>query len=267
MDAENILDLLSASALDNFLSLINKRARKNNFPPKGLFQAVKLIASVVTILLAVSLLMGKSPLILMSGLGALSAALLLIFKDPIMGLVARIQLSANIMLSVDDWLEIPKYDADGDVIDIGLTAVKVRNWDNTITTISTYALISDIFKNWHGMTESEGRRIKRSILFQANNVCFLDDKLLSRLPKADLLSQYISERLKLIENENTTRNTDMSILPNGRRFTNIGTFRQYLLTYFRENPKTHQKMYLNGMAARAIYSRPSHTNLCIHEYF
>ncbi|MCW9012798.1 MAG: mechanosensitive ion channel family protein [Gammaproteobacteria bacterium] len=232
------------SVLDILQNLTDKRTSQNRFPIKGLFQTVKLITSVLAGLLAISLLMGKSPLILLSGLGALSAVMLLVFKDPILGLVAGIQLSANKMLSVGDWLEMPKYGADGDVIDIALTTVKVQNWDKTITTIPTYALISDSFKNWRGMSESGGRRIKRSILIQASSVRFLDDELLDRLTKADLLGEYISKRLKLIESENATRNTDMSIVLNGRRLTNIGTFRQYLLTYLRENPNIHQKMTL-----------------------
>lgn len=135
-------------------------------------QTIKLIASVLTAILAVSLLMNKSPLILLSGLGALSAVLLLVFKDAILGLVAGIQLSANNMLAVGDWLEMPKYGADGDVIDIALTTVKVRNWDKTITTIPTYALISDSFKNWRGMSDSGGRRIKRSIHLEMSSVHF-----------------------------------------------------------------------------------------------
>jgi miniconductance mechanosensitive channel len=209
-----------------------------------LLQTVKLIATALTGILLVSLLMDKSPLILLSGLGALSAVLLLVFKDPILGLVAGIQLSANNMLSVGDWLEMPKYGADGDVVDIALTTVKVRNWDKTITTIPTYALISDSFKNWRGMTEAGGRRIKRSIYLQMSSIEFLDEKTLTHLYKAELLAPYLEERLAQIKDTNTSSKTDMSILLNGRRLTNVGTFRQYLVSFLKSHPKIHQDMTL-----------------------
>ena len=152
-----IFALLSLfTLLDILQSISDRRETRAHFPLRGLLQTIKLVASILTAILAVSLLMDKSPLILLSGLGALSAVLLLVFKDPILGLVAGIQLSANNMLAVGDWLEMPKYGADGDVVDIALTTVKVRNWDKTITTIPTYALISDSFKNWRGMSEAGG---------------------------------------------------------------------------------------------------------------
>jgi miniconductance mechanosensitive channel len=230
--------------LDIFQAITDMRSRRSQFPLKGLLQTVKLIASVLTGILIASLLMDKSPLLLLSGLGALSAVLLLVFKDPILGLVAGIQLSANNMLSVGDWLEMPKYGADGDVIDIALTTVKVRNWDKTITTIPTYALISDSFKNWRGMTESGGRRIKRSVYVQMSSIEFLDEETLTRLHKAELLAPYLRERLAEIKETNSSSKTDMSILLNGRRLTNVGTFRQYLVSYLKAHPKIHQNMTL-----------------------
>lgn len=230
--------------LDIFQALTDLRATRSQFPLRGLLQTVKLIASVLTGIFLVSLLMDKSPLLLLSGLGAISAVLLLVFKDPILGLVAGIQLSANNMLSVGDWLEMPKYGADGDVVDIALTTVKVRNWDKTITTIPTYALISDSFKNWRGMTESGGRRIKRCVYLQMSSIGFLDEQTLTRLHKADLLAPYLEEKLAQIKETNTSSKTDMSILLNGRRLTNIGTFRQYLLSYLKNHPKIHQNMTL-----------------------
>jgi len=230
--------------LDIFQAFNDSRTRRTQFPLKGLLQTVKLIASVLTGILLVSLLMDKSPLILLSGLGAVSAILLLVFKDPILGLVAGIQLSANNMLSLGDWLEMPKYGANGDVVDIALTTVKVRNWDKTITTIPTYALISDSFKNWRGMTEVGGRRIKRCVYLQMSSIGFLDENTLNRLYKAELLTPYLEEKLAQIKEINSSLNTDMSILLNGRRLTNIGTFRQYLLSYLKTHRHIRQDMTL-----------------------
>lgn len=230
--------------LDIFQALSDRRPQQAHFPIRGLLQTVKLIASLLTAILAVSLLMDKSPLILLSGLGALSAVMLLVFKDPILGLVAGIQLSANNMLAVGDWLEMPKYGADGDVIDIALTTVKVRNWDKTITTIPTYALISDSFKNWRGMSEAGGRRIKRSIHLEMSSVCFLDDVLIEELKKADLLNGYLSNTLSKIEQYNSEKKTDMTVKLNGRRLTNVGTFRNYLVSLLKQHPYIHQDMTL-----------------------
>lgn len=232
------------SILNTIQGLILQRSRENRFPVRGLVQTVKLVACILAGLLAISVMLDKSPVILLSGLGALSAVFLLVFKDPILGLVAGIQLSANEMLSVGDWLEMPKYGADGDVIDIALTTVKVQNWDKTITTIPTYALISDSFKNWRGMSESGGRRIKRSLLIETNSIRFLDDALLKHLKKAELLTDYLTERLEEVENANRERQADMSVRINGRRLTNVGTFRAYLVSFLKAHPHIHQEMTL-----------------------
>jgi miniconductance mechanosensitive channel len=240
-----LFGLLAFFSLLNALeSLVYQRASSKHLPLRGLIQTVKLIASILIGLLAISDLIGKSPLILLSGLGALSAVLLLVFKDPILGLVAGIQLSANEMLSVGDWLEMPKYGADGDVIDIALTTVKVRNWDKTITTIPTYALISDSFKNWRGMSESGGRRIKRDILIDTSSIKFLDDELIQHLKKTQLLGGYLKEKIKQVEDENASNLADMSIRINGRRLTNVGTFRKYLVSYIEAHPQIHKDMTL-----------------------
>ena len=240
-----IFALLSLfTLLDILQSISDRRETRAHFPLRGLLQTIKLVASILTAILAVSLLMDKSPLILLSGLGALSAVLLLVFKDPILGLVAGIQLSANNMLAVGDWLEMPKYGADGDVVDIALTTVKVRNWDKTITTIPTYALISDSFKNWRGMSEAGGRRIKRSIHVEMSSVCFLNKEQLTELKKAQLLSDYITSTISEIEKENADKKADMTVMQNGRRMTNVGTFRKYLVSYLKNHPKIHQGMTL-----------------------
>lgn len=182
------------SLLDVILNLAQKFPAASQLPLKGIFQGIKLIGAILVGILMISLLIGQSPAILISGLGAMAAVLMLVFKDPILGLVAGIQLSANDMLKLGDWLEMPKYGADGAVIDIGLTTVKVRNWDNTITTIPTWSLVSDSFKNWSGMSASGGRRIKRSISIDVTSIRFLDEDEMQRLNKAHLLKPYLTSR-------------------------------------------------------------------------
>lgn len=235
--------LLSLFALLNFLEEIFKPAsNKRNIPIRGIFQSIKLIAALITIIFVISLLIGKSPIILFSGLGAMTAVLLLVFKDTILGFVAGIQLSANEMLALGDWLEMPKFGADGEVIDISLTTVKVRNWDNTITTIPAYALIADSFKNWRGMSESGGRRIKRAIYIDATSVTFLQPDDIQRLRRAALLSDYIEKKIAEIATENQQAGIDLSSPVNGRRLTNLGTFRAYLTVYLRQHKSIHTKM-------------------------
>jgi miniconductance mechanosensitive channel len=230
------------SLFDTLSTLLDRLPATRKFPTRGIMQSLKLIAAFLMVIFAISLLIGKSPLLLFSGLGAMSAVLMLVFKDPILGLVAGIQLSANNMLAVGDWLEMPKYGADGDVIDISLTTVKVCNWDKTVTTVPTYALISDSFKNWRGMTEAGGRRIKRSVFIDATSVHFLDAEDISRLRRAQLLSEYIETRLADIEADNSAHAVDPSSPVNGRRLTNLGTFRAYLTAYIRANKSIHKDM-------------------------
>lgn len=235
--------LLGAFAFLNALEdMMNSRAQKFRIPIRGITQTAKLILGLMFGLIMIAMLLGKSPLILLSGLGAFSAVLLLVFKDPIMGLVAGIQLSANNMLMVGDWLEMPKYNADGDVIDIALTTVKVQNWDKTITTIPTYALISNSFKNWRGMSESGGRRIKRSLFINTSSIKFLSEEDVQKLKKSQLLSAYLEEKLAILKKANSKE--DMSSRLNGRRLTNIGTFRSYLISYLKSHPQINQKMTL-----------------------
>lgn len=230
------------SLLNTVLELGRESDLARRLPVRGMFQGVKLTAAIIAGILMIAVLIGKSPLILFSSLGAMTAVTMLVFKDSIMGLVAGIQLSANKMLEVGDWLEMPKYGADGDVIDIGLTTVKVRNFDKTITTIPTYALISDSFRNWRGMFESGGRRIKRSFNIDVNSVRFLDEDDLERLYKARLLEPYLSSKISEINQHNREQNVDLSSLINGRRLTNLGTLRAYLLQYLQVHPGIHKEM-------------------------
>ena len=231
------------SLLDVILNLSQKLPAASQLPLKGIFQGIKLISAILVGILMISLLIGQSPAILISGLGAMAAVLMLVFKDPILGLVAGIQLSANDMLKLGDWLEMPKYGADGAVIDIGLTTVKVRNWDNTITTIPTWSLVSDSFKNWSGMSASGGRRIKRSISIDATSIHFLDEDERQRLHKAHLLKPYLTTRNQEISEWNQQLDAPESVL-NHRRMTNIGTFRAYLNEYLRHHPRIRKDMTL-----------------------
>lgn len=230
------------SILDIVLGILQRAAKTAHLPLRGIFQSIKLIASILIAIMIIALLIGKSPLIILSGLGAMTAVMMLVFKDPIMGLVAGIQLSANNMVNIGDWLEMPKYGADGAVIDIGLTTVKVRNWDNTVTTIPTYALISDSFKNWKGMTESGGRRIKRSFRIDATSVHFLTPEEISHCEKANLLEPYIGQKVSEIQVFNSAIPDDKAIPLNQRRLTNIGTFRAYIDAYLKAHPNIHKKM-------------------------
>ncbi|MBG0778968.1 MAG: mechanosensitive ion channel family protein [Desulfotignum balticum] len=238
-----LFSLLTLYALLDALLVISRMYRTfRELPLRGIFQSIKLITAILAIVFGISTIIGKSPVILFSGLGAMTAVLMLIFKDPIMGLVGGIQLSANRMLSVGDWLEMPKYGADGDVIDVTLTSVKVQNWDKTITTIPTYALISDSFKNWRGMQESGGRRIMRNIRIDATSVYFLSEEQIAWLRKASLLTRYIDTRMEEINRYNAEQAQDLTCPINGRRLTNLGTFRAYLDQYLRNHPGIHQGM-------------------------
>ena len=241
-----IFSLLSAfSLLDVLEDFGNNSAFGRNVPLRGIIQSLKIIVFIIAALLLISILIGKSPLLLLSGLGAMTAVLMLVFKDPILGLVAGVQLSANKMLNVGDWLEMPKYGADGDVIDISLTTIKVRNWDKTITTVPTYALISDYFKNWKGMTETGGRRIKREILIDGSSVHFLSKQEIAELQQARLLAPYIEEKLEEITSYNKQMGVDDdTTLMNGRRLTNLGCFRIYVERYLRNHPRIRQDLTL-----------------------
>lgn len=236
--------LMFFSLLDMLQQLSANSQLAQQLPLRGIFQSLKLIAAILMVIMVISLLLGKSPGVLITGLGAMTAVLMLVFKDPILGLVAGIQLSANNMLKMNDWLEMPKYGADGAVIDISLTTVKVRNWDNTIVTIPAYALISDSFKNWRGMSESGGRRIKRSLHIDASSIHFLDAQQLEQLNKAHLLAPYLAVKTQEVASWNAQLDCDLSSPLNGRRLTNLGTFRAWLQNWLEQHPFIHQDMTL-----------------------
>ncbi|MBR7628198.1 mechanosensitive ion channel [Aeromonas popoffii] len=238
--------LLALFALLDCMLLVSRYTPRlgRELPLRGIFQGVKLVGSIMVGILMISMLLGKSPLFLFSGLGAMTAVLMLVFKDPILGLVAGIQLSANRMLTVGDWLQMDKYGADGEVTDIGLTTVKVSNWDKTITTIPTYALISDSFKNWQGMTESGGRRIKRSVNIDMTSVRFLTVDEQMQLKQAQLLAPYLSRKEQELSAYNQQLSDALSCPINGRHLTNLGTLRAYLDAYLRAHTGIRKDMTL-----------------------
>ncbi len=209
---------------------------------KGYIQVVKILFYFTAVILLISIFSGQAPKSLIAGLGAMAAVLILVFKDTILGFVASIQLSANTMVNVGDWISMPKFNADGTVTDISLNTVKVQNWDKTIATIPTYALVSEPFNNWKGMEESGGRRIKRSINIDMKSVGFLDKEQIEKFGKYHLLKDYISNKEKEIDAYNTSLNLDVTTVTNGRRMTNLGTFRKYLENYLHNHPKIHDDM-------------------------
>lgn len=211
---------------------------------KGYIQLVMILVYSIAIIFVISIVVDKSPLYLLGGLSAIAAVLLLVFKDTILGFVASIQLSANKMLKPGDWIEMPKYNANGTVIDITLNTVKVQNFDKTISTIPTYALVSDSFLNWAGMEEAEGRRIKRSVNIDMKSIHFCDTKMLERFKRFTLVSQYVTDKQEEIREFNQSRGIADDMYPNGRRQTNLGIFRKYLEAYLQNNPNINQEMTL-----------------------
>lgn len=231
-----------SAVLDSVNDIYQEFPVSHRIPIKGYLQVVQIVVGVGIGILIVSTLTQQSPWGLFTGLGALTAVLLLVFRDTILGLVAGIQLVSNDMVRPGDWIEMPKYGADGSVIDIALTTVKVQNWDMTITTIPTYALISDSFKNWRGMSESGGRRIKRSVLIDVTSVRFCSPEMIHRFRNIQFLRDYIDKTEKELADYNKEHGIDESVLVNGRRMTNLGTFRAYLVEYLKRHPNVHQDM-------------------------
>lgn len=230
--------LMILLALFAFYSVLNvgeriysRYAVSRKMPLKSFVQVIKVILALVCVIFIISSLIGKSPVLIFSGLGAATAILMLIFKDVILGLVAGVQLSANQMVANGDWIEMPKYGADGEVIEVALTTVKVRNWDKTITMVPTYSLISDGFKNWRGMSDSGVRRIKRSLSFDMQSVRFLDNDMLERAKNVGLLKDYLERTLEEVREWNEKQKLDEHDLINARALTNIGTFRAYVAAY------------------------------------
>ena len=194
-----------------------------------------------SIIVIISILIDESPFYLLSGIGALTAVLMLVFKDTILSFVSSIQISSNDLFKVGDWVEAPQFGADGDVKDIALHTVKIQNWDKTISIIPTHKLIDSSFKNWKGMSDSGGRRIKRSIYIDMNSIKFCDNQMLDTYKSITLLTDYIHDKISDISKYNTSKDIDKSYI-NGRALTNIGTYRAYIKAYLKDNVNIHKDM-------------------------
>jgi len=228
--------------LSVFSNVIISTTSAKKIAIKGVTQVLKIIVYVILGIVIISYLMGKQPGTVLAGLGAASAIILLIFRDTILGFVGGIQLSAYDMVREGDWVSLPKHNADGTVIDISLTTVKVQNWDKTISTIPTYALVSESMTNWRGMEESGGRRIKRAVNIDMNSVTFSSKEELDKFKKIHLLKDYIEKKEEELKKHNEKENIDNSVLVNGRRQTNLGIFRAYLIEYLRRKPEINNEM-------------------------
>ena len=230
--------------LSTIEDVYNASALARRAPITGFIQVSKLAFAIVAILLSISLIVGKSPLLLLSGLTAIAAVLLLIFRDTILGFVAGIQIAANRMFNTGDWISMPKYEVDGEILEIGLTNVKVQNWDNTISTLPTYSLTTEAVKNWRGMQESGGRRIKRAVYIDIHSIKLCDNNMLERLSGIRFINDYIEKKKTELRDYHRDMSIDESDLLNSRRLTNIGTFRAYLEAYLRKHPNINQELTL-----------------------
>lgn len=241
-----LIAFLSTWSLDASLSAINDiyddYAIAKSKPIKGYIQVGKIILWLFGLILIISAIMRSSPLLLLGGLGAFSAVLLLVFRDTLLGLFASVQFVTNDMIRIGDWIEMPEYNADGEVFDISVHTVKVSNWDKTISTIPTYALMANSFKNWRGMEMSGGRRIKRALFIDLNSIRFCDQSLLGHLSKIKYIQDYITEKQQEIIQENLSHHADPSDIFAGHNITNLGAFRAYIFGYLKNHPKINNNM-------------------------
>lgn len=228
--------LIINALINSLLEIVSQFSAAKKVPIQSFAQVAKLLSYFFAAIVIVSLVIGQSPLKLFAGLGAMTAILMLVFKDPILGFVAGVHLSFNRMVSIGDWVDIPQHNASGDILEIGLTTVKVKNFDNTITTVPTQHLINDSFKNWRGMQESQGRRIKRAIKIDINSIKFCDPDDIQRYSKVNYIKSYLADKQNELDSHNQNKDDYLTSLANGRRLTNIGTFRAYVLAYLKNHP-------------------------------
>lgn len=233
---------LLMSAVKAFGDSLKVKDQLKDKPIDSYIQVVSIFFYFIAFIILFSILTGQKPMYFITGMGAASAILLLVFKDTIMGFVASIQVSANDMVRIGDWITMPKYDADGDVIQITLTTVKIRNFDKTITTIPPYALVSESFQNWRGMQENGGRRLKRSVFIKQSSIRFIESEELSRFKDIQIIADYINSKTEEINRYNEKVNADKSIAINGRNLTNMGLYRAYIQKYLQDHPGVHNEM-------------------------
>ncbi|HPE86966.1 MAG: mechanosensitive ion channel [Bacteroidia bacterium] len=256
-----LVALLISSVLISINSIYETYESSKHKPIKGYVLFVRIVFWTIAAICIVAILLGKDPNAIFVGLGAFAAVLLLVFKDTILGLVGSVQLSSNDMVRIGDWISMPTRNADGTVIDISLTTVKVQNWDKTISTIPTYSLISESFQNWRGMEESGGRRIKRSINIDLNTIKFCTPEMLEKFHKIQLLTGYIDQKQKELNDYNEKHHIDNSVLVNGRRQTNLGVFRAYLQQYL-----NHLPAISNDMTFLVRQLQPTETGIPVEIY-
>ena len=241
----SLMAVVFVSCINALLNAINDIYNQSKYSTsiniKSYFQVLKLFINLFSVVIIVSILSGKSPFYLLSGIGALTAVLMLVFKDTILSFVSSIQISSNDLFKIGDWVEAPQFGADGDVIDIALHTVKIQNWDKTISIIPTHKLIDSSFKNWRGMSDSGGRRIKRSIYIDMNSIKFCDNQMLDSYKSVTLIKNYIEDKISDIDEHNASQNTSESHI-NGRALTNIGTYRAYIKAYLKNNINIHKDM-------------------------
>ncbi len=239
----SLLALIIAGSLLSKLNLFyDKVDTVKNKPIKSYIQVIKLIVYIFGSIIIIATLIGQSPWYLLTGLGAMTAVLILVFRDTILSFVASLQISSNDLVRVGDWIEVPVFGADGDVLDIALHTIKVQNWDKTITIIPTHRLIEVSFKNWRGMQVTGGRRIKRAIYIDQNSIKICDEALIERFKGFQLIRDYIEDKINELHEYNQKHHYGDSRLVNGRRITNIGTFRQYVERYLKQHDKIHHEL-------------------------
>ena len=240
----SLIAVVIVASINSFLSVLNviynQSKYANNLNVKSYVQIIRLIVNLFSLIIIIAILSGQSPVYLLSGIGALTAVLLLVFKDTILSFVSSIQINSNDLFKIGDWVEASQFGADGDVIDIALHTIKIQNWDKTISIIPTHKLVDSSFKNWRGMSDSGGRRIKRSINIDMNTIKFCNEELSNKLKSITLISKYIEDKFSELNQHNSTVSKESII--NSRVLTNIGTYRAYIKAYLKSNKNIHDDM-------------------------